>query len=57
MLQVDQFKIYRSTDSYNFLIGDVFTTDENWYSEPASGTKYFYRVTAENISDKISGKP
>jgi len=23
------------------------------YSEPATGTKYFYRVTAENISDNI----
>jgi len=48
---VDHFNIYRSTDPYDFSIGDVFVTDEHWYSEPATGTQYFYRVTAENISD------
>jgi|GEM_PF-492035 len=50
---VDQFKVYRSTDPYDFIGSTVFTTATVGYSEPATGTKYFYRVTAENISDNI----
>jgi len=48
---VDQFRVYRSTDPCDFSIGDVFFTDENWYSEPVTGINYFYKVTAENITD------
>ena len=50
-IPVDQFKIYRSTDPYDFFGADVFTTTTIGYSEPATGINYFYRVTAENISD------
>ncbi|MDP8202392.1 MAG: hypothetical protein P9M11_09690, partial [Candidatus Tenebribacter burtonii] len=49
----DQFKVYRSTDPYDFIGATVFTTATVGYSEPASGTKYFYRVTAGNISDNV----
>jgi len=48
---VDRFKIYRSTDPYDFWGAEVFISTDEWYSETATGTKYFYRVTAENISD------
>ena len=48
---VDRYKIYRSTDPYEFLGAEVFISYTESYSEAASGTKYFYRVTAENISD------
>jgi len=50
---VDQFKVYRSTDPYDFSGADVFTTYIVGYSEPATGTKYFYRVTAEDITDNV----
>ncbi len=48
---VDQFKIYRSTDPYEFLGAEVFISYTEGYSETATSTKYFYRVTAENITD------
>jgi len=48
---VDYFNIYRSTDPYNFSGATVFTTSSVGYSEPATGTKYFYYVTAENTTD------
>ena len=48
---VDQFKIYRSTDPYDFSGADVFTVYTESYSEPATGINYFYQVTAEDISD------
>jgi len=50
---VDQFRVYRSTDPYDFSSATVFTTSTVGYSEPATGTKYFYRVTAENITDNV----
>jgi hypothetical protein len=54
---VDQYKIYRSTDPYDFSGADVFISFTESYSETATGTKYFYRVTAENISGNgVSGK-
>jgi len=46
---VDHFKIYRSTDPYDFSLGDVFISNTNWYSEDVTGIKYFYRVTADNM--------
>jgi len=46
---VDQFKIYRSTDPYDFSGATIFTTSSVGYSEPATGTKYFYYVVAEKI--------
>ncbi len=48
---VDHFNIYRSTDPYEFLGAEVFTSYTESYSEPATGINYFYRITAENISD------
>lgn len=54
---VDQFKVYRSTDPHNFTGASVFTTATAGYSEPATGTKYFYRVVAENITEITLGKP
>jgi len=57
---VDHFNVYRSTDPYDFSGATVFTTpytsSEMEYSEPATGTQYFYRVTADNGSAEISGK-
>jgi fibronectin type 3 domain-containing protein len=46
-ITVDQYKIYRSTDPYDFAGADVFTSSTESYSETALGTKYFYHVTAE----------
>ena len=55
---VDQYNIYRSTDPYDFSGAEVFISTNEWYSETATGAKYFYRVTAENISDNgVTGKP
>jgi len=51
---VDHFNVYRSTDPYDFSSATVFTTTSIDYSEPAPGTQYFYRVTAENVTDNIS---
>ena len=48
---VTQFKVYRSTDPYDFSGATVFTTPTVGYSEPTNSTNYFYRVTAENISE------
>ena len=50
-IPVDQFKVYRSTDPYDFSSADVFTTANVGYSEAASGIKYFYYVTAVNGTD------
>jgi len=50
-IPVDQFKIYRSTDPYDFTGAVIFTTPTAGYSEPATGIYYFYRVTAENTSN------
>jgi len=49
----DHFNIYRSIDPYDFSSAVVFTTTTVGYSEPASGTKYFYFVTAVNGSDNV----
>ncbi|MCD4795912.1 MAG: hypothetical protein K8R49_01895, partial [Candidatus Cloacimonetes bacterium] len=46
-ISVDQYKIYRSTDPYDFAGADVFTSSTENYSETVTGTKYFYQVTAE----------
>lgn len=48
---VDQFKIYRSTDPYDFSGAEIFISTNEWYSETTTGTNYFYQVTAENSSD------
>jgi len=57
---VDHFNVYRSTDPYDFTGATVFTSPytppEMEYSEAATGTQYFYRVTADTGSDEISGK-
>lgn len=53
-IPVDQYKIYRSTDPYDFSGADVFISYTESYSETVTGTKYFYQVTAENISDNGS---
>ena len=44
--QADYFKIYRSTDPYDFSEADVFISNIESYTEPITGVKYFYRVTA-----------
>ncbi len=49
----DQYKVYRSTDPYDFSGATVFTESSVGYSEPATGTQYFYRVTAENITENV----
>jgi len=51
---VDQFRVYRSTDPYDFSSATVFTTSTVGYSMSATGTKYFYYVTAENITENVS---
>ena len=55
---VDQYNIYRSTDPYEFLGAEVFISYTESYSEPATGIKYFYRVTADNspVSTDNRGK-
>jgi len=49
-LSVDHYRIYRSTDPIDFSGADIFTSPTGFYSEPATGTKYFYKVSAESIS-------
>ncbi len=56
-IPVDHFKVYRSTDPNDFSGATIFTTPTVGYSEPATGTKYFYQVTADYITERISGKP
>ena len=46
-ITVDQYKIYRSIDPYNFSGADIFTSSTESYSETITGTKYFYHVTTE----------
>ena len=46
-ITVDQYIIYRSTDPYDFVGADVFTSSTESYSESVTSTKYFYQVTAE----------
>ena len=46
-----QFRIYKSTDPYNFPTADYITSYTSGYSEPITNTRYFYKVTAEVLSD------
>lgn len=46
-VSVDRFKIYKSENPEDFSGASVITTTETTYTEAASGSIYFYRVTAE----------
>jgi len=45
-INVDYFNIYRSEEPYDFSSATIETSGVNNYTEPASGSRYFYHVTA-----------
>ncbi|MCD4820306.1 MAG: hypothetical protein K8S23_16635 [Candidatus Cloacimonetes bacterium] len=46
-ISVDRFKIYKTTDPYDFSEAIMVNTIGNSYQEEPDGNYYFYRVTAE----------
>jgi len=53
---VNQYRVYRSTDPYDFSGADEFIVYTEFYSESTSGINYFYYVTAENVTENV-GNP
>lgn len=46
-----RFRIYKSPDPYDFPTADYITSYTSDYSEPITNIRYFYKVTAEIITD------